>query len=119
MSVPKLIAEGAPVEEQIVLGWTLDTHPLLLKLPGDKYDAWIRDLRELRTHQVINYKGIKALVGKLNHIVLLIPLAHHFLTRFRALINRGKPQHQQIATLKVLPWGEGSQVGARYGGPLP
>jgi hypothetical protein len=33
LSVPKLIAEGTPAEEQIVLGWFLETRRLIIKLP--------------------------------------------------------------------------------------
>jgi hypothetical protein len=40
ISVPKLIAEGTPAEEQIVLGWCINTRRLVLRLPGDKFVAW-------------------------------------------------------------------------------
>jgi hypothetical protein len=36
---PKLIAEGTPAEEQIVLGWALETRRLIVRLPGDKFIA--------------------------------------------------------------------------------
>jgi hypothetical protein len=93
----KLIAEGPPAEEQVVLGWTLDTHLIQVKLPKDKYDAWSIELCTLRTNKVITYKGADSLVGKLNHAAFLIPfLARHFLNRLRTLVDRDKPQGQQI-----------------------
>jgi hypothetical protein len=102
LSGPKLIAEGAPREEQVVLGWLLDTHLLLIKLPVDKYDAWILEVRSLRIHRVTTYADIDSLVGKLNHVAFLIPLARHFLTRLRSLINRDRPQQQQITASKQV-----------------
>jgi hypothetical protein len=41
LSLLKLLAEGAPAEEQIVLGWLLDTRRLLVALPDDKHSAWL------------------------------------------------------------------------------
>jgi hypothetical protein len=37
----KMIAEGTPA---VVLGWVLNTHTLLIKLPGDKFIAWSTDI---------------------------------------------------------------------------
>lgn len=88
MSGPKLVAEGAPAEEQIVLGWMIDIHLIRLRLPPDKYEAWTRELTALRSGHVITYEGADSLVGKLNHTAFLIPLARHFLTRLRGLIDR-------------------------------
>jgi hypothetical protein len=47
-----LIAEGAPREEQIALGWMINTHLLLLKLLKDKYEAWILEVKSLRIHRI-------------------------------------------------------------------
>jgi hypothetical protein len=38
LSSPKLIAEGAPREEKIVLVWMINTHLLLVKLPRNKQE---------------------------------------------------------------------------------
>ena len=43
----KLKAEGAPVEEQRVLGWTIDTRRLLLRLPYEKKVGWTKQVQEL------------------------------------------------------------------------
>jgi hypothetical protein len=102
LSGPKLVAEGTPAEEKIVLGWMIDTHRLQLRLPADKYEAWSLDLSRLKGSKVITYAGIDGLVGKLNHAAFLIPLARHFLSRFRDLINRDKPQRQQITVSDQL-----------------
>ena len=39
LSMLKLLAEGSPAEQHIVLGWLLDTRRLLVSLPDDKYAA--------------------------------------------------------------------------------
>jgi hypothetical protein len=39
LSIPKLLAKGMPDECQIVLGWLLDTHRLLVRLTDDKFQA--------------------------------------------------------------------------------
>ena len=74
----------------------LDTHLLLVRLPLDKYEAWSLGLSTLRQSRVITYSDIDSLVGRLNHVAFIIPLARHFLTSFRLLIDRNRPQHQQI-----------------------
>jgi hypothetical protein len=95
-SGPKLIAKGTPAEDQTVLGWMLDTHLLLVVLPKDKYEAWIAELKALSDDRVTTYADLDSLVGKLNHVAFLIPLARHFLTRLRSLIDWNKHQQQQI-----------------------
>jgi hypothetical protein len=59
----------------------INTHLLLIKLPRDKYEAWILEVESLRIHRVTTYADIDSLVRKLNHVAFLIPLARHFLTR--------------------------------------
>jgi hypothetical protein len=44
LSIPKLLAEGTPDEYQIILGWLIDTHLLLVLLLVDKFTAWLNKL---------------------------------------------------------------------------
>jgi hypothetical protein len=44
ISIPKLLIEGTPDKCQIVLGWLLNTHHLLVRLPDDKFWAWLEDV---------------------------------------------------------------------------
>ena len=39
LSLLKLLAEGSPVKQEIVLGWLLDTRRLLVSFPDDKHLA--------------------------------------------------------------------------------
>jgi hypothetical protein len=88
LSIPKLLAEGTPDERQIVLGWLLDTHLLLVLLPPDKFRAWIADLtRFLRRHKC-SHEELDTLIGRLNHTAAIMPLARHFLGRLRNRIDR-------------------------------
>jgi hypothetical protein len=84
LSMLKLVAEGSPSEQQIVLGWLLDTRRLLVSLPSDKYEAWLGTI-----NRIIKDKGglkeeLDTLKGQLNHAAYVIPLARHFLPRLRA-----------------------------------
>jgi hypothetical protein len=44
LSLVKLLAEGAPAEQQIVLGWLSETRRLLMSLPDDKHAAWLETI---------------------------------------------------------------------------
>jgi hypothetical protein len=88
LSLPKLVAEGSPDEWQVVLGWLIDTHLLLIRLPTDKYDAWKQDVLQCLQDRRCTQEEIDTLVGRLNHTATVIPLARHFLGRLRDLIDR-------------------------------
>ena len=84
LSGPKLVLEGAPAaEEQVMLGWMLDTHLLLVILPRDKYKAWALEVRTLRLSRATTYASLTSLARKLNHVAFPIPLERHFLYRLR------------------------------------
>jgi hypothetical protein len=87
LSLPKLLAEGAPAEQQIVLGWMLDTRRLLVSLPDDKYIAWISEIKNFIRRKGGAKEELETLEGQLNHAAYVIPLARHFLTRIRAAKN--------------------------------
>jgi hypothetical protein len=64
-----------------VLGWMIDTHSLMIKLPA-KYEAWIESgVVKSRPNKLT--ESIDSLGAELNHVAFLIPLARHFLTRLR------------------------------------
>jgi hypothetical protein len=87
LSLPKLLAEGAPAEQQIVLGWLLDTRRLLVSLPEDKYSAWLSTIERIVRTKGCTKEDLDTLEGQLNHAAYVIPLARHFLTRLRAARN--------------------------------
>jgi hypothetical protein len=83
----KLLAEGAPAEEQIALGWLLDARRLLVALPDDKCSAWLSSLERIIRDKGCTKEDLDTLEGQLNHAACVIPLARHFLTRTRAARN--------------------------------
>lgn len=84
LSLTKLVAEGSPAEQQIVLGWLLDTRRLLVSLPDDKYSAWKSSLEQMIKTKGCAKGDLDTMEGQLNHAAYIIPLARHFLTRIRA-----------------------------------
>ena len=87
LSMMKLLAEGSPAEQQIVLGWLLDTRRLLVSLPDDKYEAWVETIARIVREKGSTKGDLDTLEGQLNHAAYVIPLARHFLTRLRAARN--------------------------------
>ena len=44
LAIEKALAEGTLAEIQIVLGWLIDTHQLLISLPPEKFNRCIAEL---------------------------------------------------------------------------
>ena len=44
LAIEKALAEGALAEIQVVLGWLIDTHWLLISLSPEKFNWWIAEL---------------------------------------------------------------------------
>jgi len=102
LSLPKLLAEGAPAEQQIVLGWLLDTRRLLVSLPEDKYLAWITSIESFIKSKGGLKEDLDTLEGQLNHAAYVIPLARHFLTRIRAAKNSKANKKSWIRLTRLL-----------------
>jgi hypothetical protein len=102
LSLPKLLAEGAPAEQQIVLGWLLDTRRLLVSLPEDKYLAWVAAIENFIKSKGGTKEGIDTLEGQLNHAAYVIPLARHFLTRLRTASNSRTNKKSWIKITRLL-----------------
>ena len=78
----KLLLEGTPSESMIVFGWLIDTRQMLLWLPQDNFERWVKDLRDLIVHPKISRPALESLVLKLVHAAYIIPLSCHFLSGF-------------------------------------
>ena len=83
LSLEKLMAEGIPNELMEVLGWLIDTHRLLLRLPADKHQRYKMEIEEILSckEPKVTLKTLESLIGKLTHASYVIPLARHFLYR--------------------------------------
>ena len=96
LSLLKLLIEGSPAKQQIVLGWLLDTRSLLESLPSDKYSAWLATIESVIKDKGYTKGDLKTLEGQLNHAAYVIPLARHFLTLLRAACNLRSNKKAQI-----------------------
>ena len=98
LEADKLEAEGAPTEEQRVLGWIVDTRRLLLRLPQDKLICWTREVQHLLKTRRTTFHNLRSLIGKLLHATKGIPHASFWLSRLReyqTFIERAFRQKQK------------------------
>jgi hypothetical protein len=101
ISEPKLIAEGTPIEEQIVLGWAIESRRLIVRLPGDKFMAWSVDIAEILRTGTVTFGDLKLCVSRLNDAAYVIPLGRHFLGRLYERITPARPKRQQLTLTQV------------------
>jgi hypothetical protein len=103
LSPSKVAAEGAPAEIQIVLGWEMNTHRLLIGLPNDKFVAWLGDIRDTLKLQRIIFADLESLVGHTNHASFVIPLSLHFIYCLHHRTNRHlhPRQHVTLSETKI------------------
>ena len=92
----KLQAEGTPDVVQTILGWVVDSHHLLIKLPDDKFKAWTSDIDQLLLDSCCSFSSLESLVGRLNHAAMILPLTRHFLHRLRAPLVPRQYSHRNI-----------------------
>jgi hypothetical protein len=90
LSDTKLEAEGTPAERQIVLGWEIDTGDLTIRLPWDKYVAWVEDIADALRKGNVSKHELESIVGRLNRASFIILLARHFLRHLRQQIPHGR-----------------------------
>ena len=60
--------------------------------PDDKYKAWRDDLELAIKKGTCPFQELEALVGRLNHSTMVVPLTRHFLSRIR---NRLAPKYRR------------------------
>jgi hypothetical protein len=94
--VDKYVAEGTPAEDQIVLGWVLDTRLLFVILPADKLVAWVADIHQLVEAGRSSLGDLHSLIGRLNHAAYVIPLSRHFLGQLRDRLHLNLHRNQHI-----------------------
>jgi hypothetical protein len=97
LSGPKLIAEGGPAEDQVVLGWRLNTRSLSVILSSDKFEAWSGDLRTIVENRRGTFGQLETTIGRLNHAAYIIPLSRHFLSRVRLRLRARKHENQEVS----------------------
>ena len=90
LSLAKLMAEGTPTELLIVLGWLINSHAMEISLPEDKHRTWSHDLTSMlhRSNHVIQVKEMRTLMGRLNNVSSVLPIAAHFRNNLYCLLGR-------------------------------
>jgi hypothetical protein len=98
VATKKVAAEGTPTEVLTVLGWTIDTRRLLIRLPEEKADAWDAELEALLkladAGYLIPIKRLEQAQGRNIYVAMIVPGAMHFQSRMYAAIDRAK-KHKQ------------------------
>jgi hypothetical protein len=82
-------AEGTPSEEQIVLGWSINTRRLEISLPADNYLPWVAELSDCLSTETLSQVQLESMIGQLNHAAFVIPLSRHFLHHARSQLDHG------------------------------
>jgi hypothetical protein len=85
-SLTKLAAEGLPEEVKIVLGIRINTYTLLASLPRHKFTAWLRDVHTTMAAGKVSHKALEQLIGRLEHVCLILHPGRHFLGSLRGLL---------------------------------
>jgi hypothetical protein len=94
VATKKVAAEGTPTEVLTVLGWTIDTRRLLIRLPEEKADAWDAELDALLKLGDAGYpiplKRLEQAQGRNIYVAMIVPGDMHFQSRMYAAIERAK-----------------------------
>ena len=64
--------EGAIEEVKVILGWTYDTHSLIISLPNQKYTAWAHNLEQLMLKGTSSHSELDTIIGRLSHVAYVI-----------------------------------------------
>jgi hypothetical protein len=81
------LAEGTLSEEQVILGWKINTRKLTISLPEKKYTNWHEDLTKYIKTKKISHKNLESLVSRLSHAASACPLMRYYLNRVRKLLE--------------------------------
>ena len=79
----KMEAEGAAEEEEICLGWLLNTRELLVRLPTHKAIAWTSQIDNTLNNSSVSNKEVQSILGRLENIAQIMISLGHFLGNIR------------------------------------
>ena len=84
----KLLAEAGAEEIKIILGWIFNFRTLTIALPENKYVAWKVAILEILEAGNASFKKLEQMIGRLVHLVIVLPSIHHFMSRLRELLRK-------------------------------
>jgi hypothetical protein len=99
------------------LGWEIDTGELTIRLPWDKYVAWVEDIANALRKGNVSKHELESIVGRLNHASFIILLARHFLRHLRQQIPHGRNRVLEYISTgnQWMSWNSGSNYYYRQG----
>ena len=75
----KAKSEEAIEDIKVVLGWVYNTRTLCVRLLGAKFIAWAKTMQDILSKFKTKVKNLETLMGRLNYIASIVPLARHLL----------------------------------------
>eukprot|EP00978_Attheya_sp_CCMP212_P032524 scaffold127488_cov44-Attheya_sp.AAC.2 len=108
LALKKLVAEGGLAEIHFFLGWALDLRQLFVLLPIPKFNAWSDVIEGIIASAVTCENVMETLIGRLDHMCTIMPMARHFMSRLQFLKvrchkKRGtKVQEDEVEDLKLM-----------------
>ena len=96
--IRKLVAEGRLEEVKTILGWVINTRSMTIHLPSHKYIAWSKSIKDILRAGKTNHASLDTLIGRLNHLCVILPHTLHFLSRIRKLCLQST--RRRFVTLK-------------------
>ncbi len=98
----KLSAEGRLEETKMILGWMWDFRRLTISLPINKYTVWSAAISEMMQEKKTTTKDLDTTIGRLTHVSMIIPFAHHFLSQLHKLLLQSKQQSQRTTHITTI-----------------
>jgi hypothetical protein len=68
----------------------------MIILPKDKFQAWSADLQVIVANHKGTYGELESMLGRLNHVAYIIPLARHFLGKLRLRLHQRRHKNQEM-----------------------
>ena len=84
----KLLAETGAEEIKIILGWILNFRNITISPPEKKYVSWKVAILEILEAGNTSFKKLEQMIGRLVHLVIVLPSIRHFMSRFRELLRK-------------------------------
>ena len=85
LSLKKWLAEGRQEEIKTVLGWIINTRLLLVSLPHDKYNSYLKQFGNIIRLRKAEDKNLQCLIVLLKRTAYAVPNANFFINRLRHL----------------------------------
>ena len=101
IALDKCLAEGAPAEVKICLGWELNTRLLLIKLPYHKYKAWSTEIQTMINKKSTSHETLESIIGKLENVITIFRIMGHFMNNLYSLkikAEKASPHNVKITS---------------------